>query len=66
NFFDLGGHSLLATRLLGRIRSSFSVDLSIRTLFEAPTAAELAKRIAEAPKTRILVRPLMQRTRQPN
>ncbi|WP_345304178.1 amino acid adenylation domain-containing protein, partial [Lysobacter hankyongensis] len=66
NFFDLGGHSLLATRLLGRIRSSFSVDVTIRTLFEAPTVAQLAERIAQAPKARVVVRPMLQRTRQPS
>jgi acyl carrier protein len=66
NFFDLGGHSLLATRLLGRIRSSFSVDVTIRTLFEAPTVAQLAECIAQAPKARVVVRPMLQRTRQPS
>ncbi len=48
NFFALGGHSLLATRMLARLREAFGHDVSIRTLFEAPTVSQLAPRVHTA------------------
>jgi amino acid adenylation domain-containing protein len=42
NFFDLGGHSLATTRVASRIRTQLQIELSIQTLFERPTIAELA------------------------
>jgi amino acid adenylation domain-containing protein len=41
NFFDLGGDSLGVMRMLARVRRDFHVDISIRSLFEGPTIAEL-------------------------
>jgi amino acid adenylation domain-containing protein len=45
NFFLLGGHSLLGTQLIAHVRDAFAVDLSLRSLFDAPTVAKLAIQI---------------------
>ncbi|MGJ5631992.1 amino acid adenylation domain-containing protein [Nostoc sp. CALU 1950] len=47
NFFELGGHSLLATQVISRLREAFSLDFSLRYLFENPTIAELAQKVSE-------------------
>jgi amino acid adenylation domain-containing protein len=42
NFFELGGHSLTATKMVFRVRSTFSVELPLREVFESPTVEKLA------------------------
>ena len=45
DFFAAGGHSLRAARLAGRVRDVFGVDVTVRSVFTAPTAADFAEQL---------------------
>ena len=47
DFSELGGHSLLAIQVLSRVRQAAATDLSLRSIFDAPTVAQLAVQILQ-------------------
>ncbi len=47
NFFELGGHSMLVARLIVQVERTFNRSLSMATVFQRPTIAQLADLLRE-------------------
>jgi hypothetical protein len=48
NFFELGGHSLLAIQIVSRVIKEFELEMSVRSLFQSPTVAEMSVVITDS------------------
>ncbi|CAC9975505.1 non-ribosomal peptide synthetase [Flavobacterium panici] len=60
DFFNLGGHSLMAITLSNKINKVFSVNISLRDLFEHRTISELSIYILSAEKVSFISIPQAQ------
>jgi thioesterase domain-containing protein/acyl carrier protein len=50
NFYDLGAHSLMAVRLVSEIETKLGKCISVATLMQGPTVAQLASVLSEQEK----------------
>ena len=47
NFFELGGHSLIGLQMFAQVERQLGARLQLKTLFQAPTIAQLTELIAK-------------------
>jgi amino acid adenylation domain-containing protein len=47
NFFELGGHSLMGAQVVARLEDCFDLEVDLLTIFDHPTAAEIARVIEQ-------------------
>jgi len=57
DFLELGGDSLRAGQVISRVINTFRVELALRSLFEAPTVADMAVAIEQAKVSGVEVLP---------
>lgn len=50
SLFDLGGDSLLAIQIISRLREAFHLEISLRSVFDAPTVAAISDNIRSGSK----------------
>ncbi|WP_405749622.1 acyl carrier protein [Streptomyces sp. NBC_01411] len=51
SFFALSGKSIDAIRLVNRVRNVFGLEITVRTIFEAPTVIRLTESLRAMPST---------------
>ncbi|WP_442948676.1 beta-ketoacyl synthase N-terminal-like domain-containing protein [Nostoc sp.] len=47
SFFELGGDSLIAVQIISRLKNTFSIKLTVASLLESPTIAEIAPKLGK-------------------
>ncbi|WP_226889345.1 type I polyketide synthase [Nostoc sp. MG11] len=47
NFFELGGDSLIGVQFITRLRNTFFIQLSVTSLFESPTIADISLKLEQ-------------------